>query len=204
MPWSQGYAPFQAQGRGTQSPSLGLRLEQSGGRELSSPRAAFRLLTPCPALAPQFYFTGCSMNPARSFGSAVIVGKFEVHWVRPSAGSQGRGEAPVPIGTFTSRGAPDTGGDKSPCHRPSSLPVEVSLSSEDQGQHPLLPASKSQGHPVDWREVGQGRRCSTGLGLKSWLLPYSLPPAGPVSKLGWRKRQTEIDTQTHQQGQEEH
>ncbi|CAI9167770.1 unnamed protein product [Rangifer tarandus platyrhynchus] len=28
-----------------------------------------------------FYFTGCSMNPARSFGSAVIVGKFEVHWI---------------------------------------------------------------------------------------------------------------------------
>uniref|UniRef100_A0A4W2EN85 Aquaporin 6 n=1 Tax=Bos indicus x Bos taurus TaxID=30522 RepID=A0A4W2EN85_BOBOX len=27
------------------------------------------------------YFTGCSMNPARSFGSAVIVGKFEVHWI---------------------------------------------------------------------------------------------------------------------------
>ncbi|KAB0404483.1 hypothetical protein E2I00_016444, partial [Balaenoptera physalus] len=27
------------------------------------------------------YFTGCSMNPARSFGSAVIVGKFAVHWI---------------------------------------------------------------------------------------------------------------------------
>ncbi|XP_043303314.1 aquaporin-6 isoform X2 [Cervus elaphus] len=30
-----------------------------------------------------FYFTGCSMNPARSFGSAIIVGKFEVHWKAP-------------------------------------------------------------------------------------------------------------------------
>ena len=30
MPWSQGYAPFQAQGRGTQSPSLGLGLEPAG------------------------------------------------------------------------------------------------------------------------------------------------------------------------------
>ncbi|XP_047598451.1 aquaporin-6 [Lutra lutra] len=27
------------------------------------------------------YFTGCSMNPARSFGPAIIAGKFEVHWI---------------------------------------------------------------------------------------------------------------------------
>ncbi|XP_040833643.1 aquaporin-6 [Ochotona curzoniae] len=27
------------------------------------------------------YFTGCSMNPARSFGPAIILGKFSVHWI---------------------------------------------------------------------------------------------------------------------------
>ncbi|KAM4702340.1 aquaporin-5-like [Discoglossus pictus] len=27
------------------------------------------------------YFTGCSMNPARSFGPAIIVGRFSYHWI---------------------------------------------------------------------------------------------------------------------------
>lgn len=53
------------------------------------PQASSR---PEPTITPQVYYTGCSMNPARSFGPAVIVGKFEVHWVRPSAGSHGWGQ----------------------------------------------------------------------------------------------------------------
>lgn len=46
---------------------------------------------PEPTIIPQICFTGCSMNPARSFGPAIIVGKFTVHWVRPSTGSHGEG-----------------------------------------------------------------------------------------------------------------
>lgn len=109
----------------------------------------------------------------------------------------------MPIGTFTSRGAPDTGGDKAPCHRASSLPGEVSLSSEDQGQHPFLPASRS-GAPS--RLVRSG----PGPARQPWPRPQVLA-ASLFTSSSWtsfqtwiEKKTTEIDTQTQQQGQEEH
>ena len=141
------------------------------------------------------------MNPARSFGSAVIVGKFEVHWVRPSAGSQGRGEAPVPIGTFTRRGAPDTERD---------LPRTIFTPS---GGFPKLrrpgPASflarlKKSGAPS--RLVRSG----PGLALQHWPGPEVLA-ASLFTSSSWTSFQTWIEKKTNRNrhtntpaGQEEH
>lgn len=62
-----------------------------GRRDCALPGLPYTSLHPEPTIAPQIYFTGCSMNPARSFGPALIVGKFTLHWVRPFAGSHGEG-----------------------------------------------------------------------------------------------------------------
>ena len=53
------------------SPSLSLCLFLS----ISSP------VPPDPSL-PQIDYTGCGINPARSFGSSVITHNFQDHWVR--------------------------------------------------------------------------------------------------------------------------
>lgn len=157
------------------------------GKGLSSPRPAFRLLTPCPSLAPQIYFTGCSMNPARSFGSAVIVGKFEVHWVRPSAGSQGRGEAPVPIGTFTSRGAPDTGGY---------LPRTIFTPS---GGFPKLRRPGPASFPAHLKKSGASSRLARsgpGPALHHWPGPQVLA-ASLFTSSSWTSFQTWIEKKTN-------
>lgn len=63
-------------------------VSEPGQRGNVLPQAASNLLILDPE-HPQIYFTGCSMNPARSFGPAVIVGKFAVHWVSPCTGRLG-------------------------------------------------------------------------------------------------------------------
>ena len=145
------------------------------------------------------------MNPARSFGSAVIVGKFAVHWVRPSAGSQGKGEGPSGNRDFHQQEDHRHLGRQVPLPQTILTPNGGFPKLRRPGPVSFLSSFKKSGVPSGLARNEPGQE------LQPWPRPQVLAvslftPSSWTNFQTWIKKKTNRNrhTHTHQQGQEQH